>query len=665
MPPPPLSQSAPDLSEQQPGEPVLRRAISSTELLYERAMARFYQAVEYEESVKVRKHSFSVEQEAARRRSLTGELDVRKLIENERRASMLRKLSSDNSNVASNLLEPKVEKDNEDLPETPRKIEMEIPKNENEFQSEKLSEIVDKPFSENIVETYDQNIEALDENKEDEDKSDEEFFSDDYTESTASEDESFNDKAELMKRLSRIEKSEEMETYHPPRSIEPRMLSPYRHPENDNAVEVLTKPLPLGDPNFVPKPILKKPSTTTEKKNEEVKKIIPDKPERKSLKPSNNETEKASDISNEIEPVLDLGKSVVDSPVVEKIPEKIEEISKSSLPTIQVQEEIRPDNENDNIYTKEEPFVEPVETKEEIIKPKDFLKKKQLEIRQNSIEENKVVVDFYGDIIREVGHKHIKKPKVPIYMDPEGLKKLQHSDDEEDLENNPRFKGVVVEKPVSLINKRASLPCDTKEIQPAEKKTTLIKSKTLPENDEPNIPAPIKPIKLKMAFTDESLNKTVIETKRDSSQFTPIRSRDSSATRSNNSIGSSQQSIPRKTPARYSKPVMPLRNRSASKSPVSHQNYGLNGPEAPQYIRTPTPSSSRATTPIEVQEEANEKVKTNLSNLTDISLFLFATYVYLFKHPLLALPILILLIQRQLGDFIKSKLPDFTGNRKS
>jgi hypothetical protein len=43
LPPPPLSLSAPELNIGP--EPILRPAVSSTELLYERAMARFYQAV--------------------------------------------------------------------------------------------------------------------------------------------------------------------------------------------------------------------------------------------------------------------------------------------------------------------------------------------------------------------------------------------------------------------------------------------------------------------------------------------------------------------------------------------------------------------------------------------------------------------------------------------
>ena len=56
--PPPLSQSAPELGTQLPVAPLMRSAVSSTELLYEKAMARLYQAVEYEESENATKFAF-------------------------------------------------------------------------------------------------------------------------------------------------------------------------------------------------------------------------------------------------------------------------------------------------------------------------------------------------------------------------------------------------------------------------------------------------------------------------------------------------------------------------------------------------------------------------------------------------------------------------------
>lgn len=66
--PPPISLSVPDLQDyvaQQMNQP-LRRSASSTELLYEKAMQRFYQAVELDEAEMERKRSMSVEPNAKR-----------------------------------------------------------------------------------------------------------------------------------------------------------------------------------------------------------------------------------------------------------------------------------------------------------------------------------------------------------------------------------------------------------------------------------------------------------------------------------------------------------------------------------------------------------------------------------------------------------------------
>ena len=92
----------------------MRAAVSSTELLYEKAMARFYQAVEYEESENARKRSESVDKEALRRRSFTVDDGIRRLsntinpqdaaitrlrinslTDGERRSTLKRRLSGD------------------------------------------------------------------------------------------------------------------------------------------------------------------------------------------------------------------------------------------------------------------------------------------------------------------------------------------------------------------------------------------------------------------------------------------------------------------------------------------------------------------------------------------------------------------------------------------
>lgn len=64
-----MSLSAPELGSGEPLEmPLMRDAVSSTELLHERAMARFYQAVADEESQKLLKRRYSTDRKSAERR---------------------------------------------------------------------------------------------------------------------------------------------------------------------------------------------------------------------------------------------------------------------------------------------------------------------------------------------------------------------------------------------------------------------------------------------------------------------------------------------------------------------------------------------------------------------------------------------------------------------
>lgn len=66
---PPMSLSAPELGSGEPLEmPLMRDAVSSTELLHERAMARFYQAAADEESQKLLKRRYSTERKSVERR---------------------------------------------------------------------------------------------------------------------------------------------------------------------------------------------------------------------------------------------------------------------------------------------------------------------------------------------------------------------------------------------------------------------------------------------------------------------------------------------------------------------------------------------------------------------------------------------------------------------
>jgi len=59
------------------------------------------------------------------------------------------------------------------------------------------------------------------------------------------------------------------------------------------------------------------------------------------------------------------------------------------------------------------------------------------------------------------------------------------------------------------------------------------------------------------------------------------------------------------------------------------------------------------------EEQAHEKVRSALSYSTDLVLFLVACYVYLFKDARLVLPILALMIYRQLGEALQGYMPSW------
>lgn len=693
--PPPLSQSAPELNTMPPAVPLLRYAVSSTELLYERAMARFYKAVEYEESENARKRSVSVEVDGFRRRSFSVDQEARRLsingdaqstaltrlrmnslTENERRSSLRRRLSGDSQNL------PII---------VPRKLSL--------FEDAPIKEI-----DQRVITKRNTKLNQLDVSSPDLKRSPSpgvkdgvENLSDDYTDSTASSEDTLSEPVVTASRRSRLRADEDLDTYHPP-----RMLSPYRQPENHEAAEVLTRSLPpLPDPNFVPKPILKRPSSSDDEKT---KKKAPDKPERKSLRGLFGRGSKSPSASPSPSP-KDMRKLVNKPEMIKEIPKPVEivrEIRKQSEPPPEVPE-----------INIEVPQIEEKIIMAPIIRPIDLIRKKKLEQRQSSEEENHVVAEFYGDMIKDLTARPMK-PKIPIYMNPEALKQLELDDDEDELElkevvpeffanrafspkrsitpevRNPYFtRPETPNRPFSPNNSLPSFSPAPRTFSPSprtfspsprtfshppvvidepiEQIKAPIHRKSLPANGD--IPR-VSEHNIKTNSVDETdvrgrtSRSGTLPKRRNASQS---RSRDSSCVRSD--VPTLAQ--PRRDIQSQSK----TRNRSESKSPATLNRKVIINKVIPTPVNnvhnvrnirplSQSPVSSRTATPSEMQEEIEIKVKTTMSYATDLSILIFATYVYFFKHALLALPILLLLLYRQLQD----KIPDWlkkNSNKKS
>lgn len=340
--PPPLSLSAPDISARciTPFK-TLRHAVSSTELLNERAMARFYQAVAIQEE-----HTRN--KEAPKQNQQTNDIPY------------------ETNDVYLPIISEKT-KPPEILIRTDSIENKEY--NFNERQASQDSEASDGKWKQNLS------------------------FDEDYTASTVSSDEEYSE-GSLNGDLDRSIYSNDEDTYNPRDKM--ARYSPFKEPSKEKSESPIpVKPLPVLDPNFIPKPILKrrepddlKPLSPSLTKREEKLK-----PERKSKR-------------DEKMPLL---QKITKMPLQKSFP----------FPKL----------------LKKEPkkaIEESAET--EIVKPA----KKTESPKDKITEEGRTVIDYYGSIVKEYGSQ--KKPAPQLYLNTEELKEVaekqaSESDDTEKIES--------------------------------------------------------------------------------------------------------------------------------------------------------------------------------------------------------------------------------------
>lgn len=547
-----MSLSAPELSAEPPEIPQMRHSVSSTELLYERAMARFYQAVEYEEKTK---------------KNDSGRVRLGSLTESDRK-QMLKKRYSDEVIDGIGLRLKKDETEMEQrlsLDEIITPSEMEQKQKEIQMFRDDILEHVENNKEKKIVLDYDEG-DGNDYNSD---------YDEDYTESTASSDESETEKFRRAVQAAssttmRTRHDDELDTYHP-RSMQPRVSSPYQSPEPNNAVMDLVKPLPLPDPNFIPKPILKH-------KNENV----------------NNIKEEKSPKSGQKKKLL---KKLFDRDSNNK-------------------------NSNENIEKKE--------TKED---KKAAEQRKKLEQRQSSIEENQVAIDFYSDIVRQAGS--VRTAKVPLYMNPEELRKRSgeecYSDEEIQTPSTLSPSTSQSFSPTPMGNHKPVRKLSFKDEE--DQKINQLKQKHLKNNQNSTI------VTQQVENERQSRSKEIETSKVIKSQVVPNRNHLDET----NHI---QITKPRK-----------IRSRNPSQSPVVKNRIQLNNSET----RIPGIEYRQI---IQINhdldlEETKVKIRTSMDNFTDIGLLIFAFWLYFFKDARLVIPVLAVMVYRQISDAVKEKLAVF------
>ncbi|XP_041986274.1 muscle M-line assembly protein unc-89-like [Aricia agestis] len=369
--PPPISLSAPELSSRQVGSfRPLRHAVSSTELLHERAMARFYKvAAMREERSKVKDSKVIINKEN-HIPNHTNDLNNKTKIETPKPTSVIQKK----------------------VPEIFVKTESVESKDSN---SQKSSEV--KTSNTDIPQKLGPRWQSM-------------SFDEDYTASTVSTDGDYSEEEEEGSLNEDEERAnyyaDEEETYNPRNKVPTSISATSLEKEQEIETEPL-KPLPLPDPNFVPKPILKKKGTD----------II-------DVKLQNSMSKNTSDDRNER--LGDKGKKDEKLTLFKKFT-KMPVQKPFSLPKLRKKESNK-SQENNNQQVDDKKVV-----KENIIKKEDIN------------DEGKTVIDYYGNIVKEYGGQ--RKQNTPLYLNTEDLKKVAENQELESTMN------IVKERNDKVVNK--------------------------------------------------------------------------------------------------------------------------------------------------------------------------------------------------------------------
>ncbi|XP_017000815.2 muscle M-line assembly protein unc-89 [Drosophila takahashii] len=666
--PPPISISAPDLAfleftNLHTTFP-LRRSVSSTELLYERAMARFYEAVELEQASKSRKTSQDKlaapvsHQTPANLRKRLGSISEAERLSFERR-SELRRQSADMVSISrkwdsrenvSDLtrihttgqlpLEPKKDLREQEEQEEPEELDV-----EEEHLTESTaddSEDMDLDFDEDVDVEYPPKKQLQQQSSND--------LGSDYTESTASSEQDSIEKfkMELLART-RSPSPRDLETYHP-RTMGAGTFTPYRAPTPEQAAVVLNRPVPLPSPDFVPKPILKRSS------NEHVEQSV-------SPSPRNTESEMVVTTSPPVSSLPTLTTSNPGSTLKMDLAKGIKSFfTRDKRSATEKNTEANEEISNPLEKTNAAAIAADLEAKRRVKEEEELRRQEEERLMQ---EEAHAAVDHYSDLVREVGSSH--RYHTPIYLDRDELKRAAakaaaETDEEDVLSHAEELKKrlatgggddmflappVVRERRLSISEREQLVhvrdaASDLAFHQSPEQETQK------EEDEEPEYPTVL------VVPPPKSKNKSESETESVMSEMVEARPDARGRTR----LVKVKRVIRRRVPSS-------TRSRDAS----------LTRPGPPEIESPPQTSlilsaadrdllqKAAALAILQSEEQAHEKVRSALSYCTDLVLFLVACYVYLFKDARLVLPILGLIIYRQLGEAVRGYVPGWLRRR--
>lgn len=656
--PPPISLSAPELGAIVPQMEGLKFSASSSELLHERAMMRFYQNALAEEaerekslqntnhdrkpSVEIPKIQINSKDEEdivglerkhslMRRFSAGSTTPFNNVLWAQRRRSL--KLSSDISDIVDNSMQ-KGKLTAQDKRELMLKRERSASEELEEQEFEKVRERM-KLEKQNSAEKRD--IQVVREEKWDVESNDEEEYEESVSEETeSSEDERFK---EYSPRKPHFEEEEaEEEPYHP---------GLLKNADDDKTkyelpFEILTKPNALPDPNFVPKPILKK------RDYDEPLIVPPAAPimKRKEPKLRGMEEKEALDMiqrnrslslteGDDHITVRQRSFSLVPSPI-DNIPPAVRKGSTSSAnpQVIQAVAEIS------GI------------TAAGVVIPEPLLNKKKSE------EEAKVVADHYGDIVKSYGQR--KKGSAQVYTDTDSLKKAA------ELQENATAELSETESAAH------ATPQENRSVSGSKEEVAQIR------------PTTTDVISATYQNAGSQVNERIMRTRTSLAEFTRKKTENRSSSQSPHRFRKSQSRTPSKSPVRVDNWTTLKNSRELDSSSPSPE-YSRNRPRKQRTpnsslsparkarpmlkeIMTQTsvgleihPDDSRTSTSSVLKQEqivAAAKVRTFMDYTTDLAMLAVACWLYLFSNELLALPVLLVMVYRQLKDEMKKLLPE-------
>nr|XP_026500498.1 titin homolog [Vanessa tameamea] len=492
--PPPISLSAPELSSRcvMPFKP-LRNAVSSTELLHERAMARFYKAVALKEqqSKQLDEKSLSLEQNHIPYSNSIEKTDTD--------AGATATDTTNNKLTTLEVLTKSESLDSKDIKFNP------APRQDS-INSDKWQHM---------------------------------SFDEDYTASTVSTDGDYTDEEDnsLNEELEREDQlMEEEETYNPRNKVT-RPSSSVSEPieeEEEPETEPL-KPLLLPDPNFIPKPILKKRETDAIDNKTIASKTIK---EDKSLQNKQKKDDKINLFSK-----ITKQKPFSFPKMLSK-----KQTDKPSQPNAQVKEE----------------------------------KLKVEAVDDKLSDEGKTVIDYYGNIVKEYGSH--KKASTPLYLNTEDLKQVAEKQTREDIKKNdivPKKKKVVKKVQKNKVNSIKIQNPKSPEKTYQTKQDLLEKQRTISDNTE-------------------KFNSSTLTTEKPQSNETRV--------------------------------LLKTTERATVVIPIDYKK---------------------------MEERAKVNVRSAIDYTVDVCLLLVAFWVYFFKDERLAIPLLILIIYRQVQESILQNIPEW------